>query len=106
MTYPPMPVPDPIAAAIAQAKVCQVHRTHRPEPRSLDAHHIQPRSEGGPTTPENLVVTCPTGHRNIHALLALYQHHGGWPPYHVLKRYAAGERHYAVLGWQRMRGGP
>lgn len=30
---------------------------------SPDVHHITPRSEGGPNTPENLIVLCPNCHR-------------------------------------------
>jgi hypothetical protein len=33
---------------------------------SVDAHHIQPRSEHGPDTGENIVVLCPNCHRDTH----------------------------------------
>ncbi|HGY89794.1 MAG TPA: AAA family ATPase [Planctomycetes bacterium] len=33
---------------------------------SLHAHHIRPRSEGGPTTPRNLVTLCTSCHALVH----------------------------------------
>lgn len=41
-----------------------------PRRRYLHAHHLQPWSEGGPTTMRNLVLTCSHHHRLIHE--------GGW----------------------------
>ncbi|WP_226021970.1 HNH endonuclease [Halomicrobium salinisoli] len=30
----------------------------------LEVHHIEPRSEGGPNEPKNLIVLCPNCHEN------------------------------------------
>jgi len=49
---------------------CALHRRHTPEPLLIEEHHIQPRAMGGPSTPENLIPCCPTGHYNVHRVLA------------------------------------
>lgn len=50
--------------------LCTVHGFwHRPQPTRTVKHHILPQEYGGPTTPENLVLVCDTGHYNIHAAL-------------------------------------
>jgi len=51
--------------------VCVLHRYHSPVPASFDVHHVIPLSMDGPDTRDNLVVVCPTGHRNVHACIAL-----------------------------------
>lgn len=56
---------------------CQVHKTHTPTSHSTAVHHIQPQAMGGPDVPENRVEVCPTGHTNIHMLLALLVKHDG-----------------------------
>lgn len=48
---------------------CVVHGFHRPAPLRTVRHHIFPQEFGGPTTPENLVLVCDTGHYNIHTCL-------------------------------------
>lgn len=50
--------------------VCRVHGSHRPEVITLHVHHVLPLSMGGPNLAENKVVVCPTGHFNVHAVLA------------------------------------
>lgn len=49
---------------------CELHAYHSPEVASFDEHHIVPRADGGPDRPTNMLVVCPTGHRNLHVLLA------------------------------------
>ncbi len=49
---------------------CVLHRYHSPVPASFDEHHAIPVSMGGPDVPSNLVVVCPTGHRNVHVCIA------------------------------------
>jgi hypothetical protein len=51
-------------------RACHVHGSHRPEAITLHVHHVQPISMGGPSVPDNKVVVCPTGHFNVHAVLA------------------------------------
>jgi hypothetical protein len=49
---------------------CEVHGSHRPEPITLHHHHIQPLGMGGPDVAANRVLICPTGHYNVHAVMA------------------------------------
>jgi hypothetical protein len=37
----------------------------------LQCHHIQPREMAGPTTPENLMLVCPTCHRLIQVMASI-----------------------------------
>jgi hypothetical protein len=54
-------------------------RYHRDSPE-VDIHHIKPRSESGTDDPDNLIVLCPTCHREAHRCgwnaqqLRLYSH--------------------------------
>lgn len=83
------------------ADPCQVHKgKHIPAPHLNHEHHIWPLGDGGPDDPGNIVVVCPTGHANIHALLRLYKSYGGKPPYSETRAFAFGEREYAERGWQ------
>jgi hypothetical protein len=52
---------------------CVLHQYHSPEVASFDEHHAVPRYYGGPDVPSNIVVLCPTGHRNVHTLLRLFE---------------------------------
>jgi hypothetical protein len=56
--------------AVTDPIVCRVHGSHRPAVITLHVHHVQPISMGGPNEPENKVIICPTGHFNVHAVLA------------------------------------
>lgn len=49
---------------------CRVHGSHRPGVITLHTHHIQPLGMQGPDVPENKVRICPTGHANVHAIMA------------------------------------
>lgn len=80
---------------------CQVHAWHRPRVSEPDVHHVWPLGDGGPDTAENRVVVCPTGHRNIHVLLAHYRAWAdrGQPPWSIRRRYTRGEQRLAARGW-------
>ena len=52
---------------------CELHDYHSPEVTTFDRHHIHLKSEGGSDDDENFAVLCPTGHRNVHALLRLFR---------------------------------
>jgi hypothetical protein len=62
-------VPE-LGAAGAGQRVCQVHGSHRPALLAVHTHHIQPLGMGGDDEPRNRVDVCPSGHFNIHAILA------------------------------------
>lgn len=49
---------------------CLVHRTHTPRPLLLHVHHVQPQGMGGPDIETNRVTICPTGHFNVHTVMA------------------------------------
>ena len=80
---------------------CQVHQTHKPHSHLNHHHHVWPLSLGGPDKPENIIVSCPTGHYNIHALLDQYVVHRGEVPWSVIRPYSYEERAYAKLGYER-----
>jgi hypothetical protein len=51
---------------------CQVHGVdyeHRPRPLRFVVHHVLPLGMGGLGESDNWVITCDTGHFNIHRLL-------------------------------------
>lgn len=49
---------------------CELHASHRPAPITMHTHHVQPLGMGGPDVPANRVEICPTGHANVHAVMA------------------------------------
>lgn len=66
---------DPLVVAIAQARAggaCEVPECPHPifltaDGRPfLEVHHIEPLSEGGPDTPNNVAAVCPSHHREAH----------------------------------------
>lgn len=63
-----------LLAAMPPAEIgCQIHPDpgyHRPRPLRLVFHHIQPLGMGGADRPSNRVLTCDTGHYNMHRLQA------------------------------------
>ncbi len=97
MTYQPNNAPCGSAN-----EPCRVHTKHVPNPHSVDRHHVWPTADGGPDIPENIVVVCPTGHRNIHDLLNLFKLFRGKPPYIELRKFAFEERTLAELGYSRI----
>ncbi len=52
-------------------EVCRCVSQHRPPPLELHRHHVLPTYLGGPDTPDNTVMVCPSTHANIHELLLL-----------------------------------
>lgn len=48
---------------------CQLHGYHSPRPLVIVKHHIVPLGCGGPDTPDNWLMVCDTGHRNLHTLM-------------------------------------
>lgn len=93
---------DPHSKVLTTSQPCQVHKRHIPEPRQNQRHHVFPLGEGGPNIEDNIVVSCPTGHMNIHMLLREFKLYSGKVPYSVLRQYSLGERQYAELGYKRM----
>ncbi len=81
---------------------CLVHSKHIPESHVNHRHHVWPLADGGPSTNDNTVVVCPTGHGNIHALLKELLMHDGVLPYSRLRQFARQERAIAMLGWERI----
>lgn len=76
---------------------CTVHGYHWPTPLRTVKHHVLPEAEGGKATPDNLELTCDTGHYNIHEILERLL--AGRPIAHVgTKR----EREIAVEGQKRI----
>jgi hypothetical protein len=55
---------------------CEI-RTEVCEHRGTEAHHLLPRSQGGPDTLDNLAWTCSACHRFLHAHPAL-SYERGW----------------------------
>lgn len=78
---------------------CAAHAEHRPRCASVDLHHVWPVGMGGPDVPSNWVILCPTGHRNVHRLLAAYVRLGYTPSWDVRQRYHPAERELAWQGY-------
>ncbi len=91
-----------MSAPLESAEPCMVHGRHHPIPRLCHRHHVWPLGNGGPDTDDNIVIVCPTGHVNIHALLTAYLAHQGQPPYSDERRYSFHERRIARLGFERI----
>lgn len=88
---------------LGTAEECQIHGRHIPHSHVNERHHIWPQGHGGPTVPANLVVTCATGHNNVHALLAMMlKAKLGVVPQVYLSQFTRGERKYAELGYDRI----
>lgn len=82
--------------------LCAVH--HHRDYTPLDAHHIWPKAQGGPTIPWNLVTVCPTGHREIHEYLALLlKTDDGKVSWLKRRKYGRYVQTYARLGFERIR---
>lgn len=82
-------------------KECLCVGQHVPEAHALARHHILPKSWGGATTAENLVVLCPSTHENVHQLLNLYIHAGGVPAWAVRRAYGVYARQLAQKAWDQ-----
>jgi hypothetical protein len=81
------------------AAYCPCVTTHTPKVVVFHQHHVWPTGAGGPDTPENLLLLCPTGHATVHKLLAQYEKYGGPPPWDVLRHANAYLRGVAETGW-------
>lgn len=80
---------------------CQVHAFHRPTPQVCFRYYVWPLDMGGPDTPENVVIVCPTGFTNISLLFDDIKHNGGVTAYAYRRKFAQTEVHVAELGWSR-----
>lgn len=78
---------------------CRCTANHAPKPTVIDAHHVWPKSAGGPTTPGNLIWLCPTAHRNVHELLDAWHRAGKIAPAQHANRHVLA---VAKAGWQAM----
>jgi hypothetical protein len=78
---------------------CRCSNRHVPKPTVIDAHHIWPRSAGGPTVAANLVWLCPTAHRNVHELLEAWHRAGKMTPVPGHNRFIVS---VARAGWEAM----
>lgn len=93
---------DPHSQIRTTVQPCQLHKQHIPETHINHRHHVWPLGEGGPDIEDNIVVSCATGHMNVHRLLQEYKIHMGNVPYAILRIYSFNERKYAELGYKRM----
>ena len=77
---------------------CTLHRYHSPEVVSFDEHHVIPKGKGGPDEDTNIEVVCPTGHRNVHTLMRLFDRIGP----EKVERTSWGEATWAMAlrGWE------
>jgi hypothetical protein len=80
------------------AGACHVHGSHRPAPLLLHVHHVQPLGMGGPDVETNKVTVCPTGHFNIHTVLAALVFG------HPVPKSTQNERHLAEVGYEMWAG--
>lgn len=93
---------EPLEIVRQTRKPCELHTKHVPESHINERHHVWPLGAHGPDVPANIVVTCATGHNNIHELLKLYIAGRGVVPYSEVRRFSFKEREIAKLGWDRM----
>lgn len=77
---------------------CPCVKTHVPSVITFHQHHILPLGMGGPDTPENLILLCPTQHLAIHHLLRELVRTDGEPELD-LRRFGALGRTLAYRGW-------
>lgn len=89
----------PSVHLLTTSLLCQVHIRHIPRSHVNHVHHVWPKGLGGPEIAENKIITCPTGHYNIHQLLALWIKIDGDPGRKSRKIYSHGEQDYAELGY-------
>lgn len=92
----------PAPAPLTTTQPCVLHPKHTPPSHIQHKHHVWPLGHGGPDTPENLIVVCPTGHYNIHRLIEEYITTRGEAPYSLTRQYSLQERRVARLGYDRL----
>lgn len=93
---------DPHSEILTTSQPCQVHKQHIPSPHVNHRHHVWPKGDGGPDIQDNIIAVCPTGHYNVHDLLAHFKMLMGNVPYTILRNYTLEERKYAKLGYDRI----
>lgn len=79
-------------------RTCVCVTVHRPQPVELHAHHVWPKSEGGPADGE-LLWLCPTTHVNVHELWREYDRAAGTPVWEVRARFSPYCRGVVARGW-------
>lgn len=93
---------DPHSQLYTTSEPCLIHTRHMPAAHINHRHHVWPKGDGGPDVPDNIVTLCPTGHYNVHDLLAHYKMLMGNVPYTILKTFSVEERKLAKLGYDRL----
>ena len=78
---------------------CPCVTNHVPSVITLNKHHVWPLGMGGPDTPDNLVVVCPTVHYSIHHLLREWVKLDGEPPWELRRRFGPYPRSIAERGY-------
>lgn len=81
---------------------CTIHGDHRPNSHLNHRHHVWPLGDGGPDSPTNVVVVCPTGHENIHLLIRLLKKYNGILSRFMLRGFSKEEIKLAYLGYERL----
>lgn len=76
------------------------HGGHCDQVETFDRHHVVEHSEGGASTPENLVIICPNMHRWTHDLYAMYEEYNGPPPFLVVAHFPRIARRMALARWE------
>lgn len=84
----------------AGAIECLCVATHVPMPVDIEVHHIWPRADTGPDTPENRISICPTAHSAVHWLLLRYKRANGTPAWEDRRRLNPYLRALADRGWR------
>jgi HNH endonuclease len=77
---------------------CAAHR-HR-ELVPLERHHVWPKGEGGPDTPDNLVTLCSNAHSAAHDLLSKMLRTEGPVPWSIRRNYGRKVRAVADEGYR------
>ncbi len=82
---------------------CDCVARHSPAPHVLHLHHLWPLGDGGPDTPENLVVLCPSAHENFHRLWRAYKRYEGKPPKSVEAMFSPFTRRLVHRAWSKFK---
>lgn len=82
---------------------CPCVEDHNPNPTTFDRHHIVPLSWDGPDNDANLVILCPSMHRNVHLLLNKWRDVGGEPSWEYRKYFGHYARKLAEIGYKQWR---
>lgn len=79
---------------------CPCVGDHNPNPTTFDEHHIVPLAWDGPDEDSNLIILCPTTHRNVHLLLNAWKREGGEPAWKFRQKFSPFVRELAERGWR------